>query len=1544
MAFSDDVINNPNFGRMYRTNSNFRSLVDRFALNHPNTALAKLLGKIRIDVSSQNAVRFGVENRSEMFVTMEDALRASADPISRTAMYTGRRGKTAMTGPYTNGIANFLADKFGVDVKVTNFKVNAAGSSEDAVLEALDQIIGRKGKDYLGLPVVDQEQINILQIFKGNKALTLDQILTDILGAPSDEIQDVGTIFKRLKVLTSERAIFNIVDPTVNDRIKIASFDPQKFFSSDPVAKRSAEDMARLVSGSPGSTLSFSEALKEVYNTMADGLSFMTQESYQAQLDITKKQGMDMIHRARAGKASSLKGSFEYKEFEKLEQEGRKVVQKAAQSSKDFEKGLTSNVRIISPQDVTGRIADPRFFKGDIAPLTQSELDDLIRRGEVNLPHGTKIKDIAAFVPSSDHKPEMRIGSFSGITFEAQGMPKRAETNILTLATFRHHLGVDYLKTGLEDEANEAIEGLRKGEIKPGLLNMIEELKNWSPLESEGPAAAAAAREGRAFAIRLEKLIGSNIPIQMHDSSATEMFSAIKRHYTKYQKGKYGQKLVLDGEQIPQYALRFPMMGSTSAHVRNIHNVRSLERPDGGLSGTIQIDWDRGRYGLLGMDIFRAKHAFGGFDLDDRLYSILQYDSSTKRLLALTLRDPNELGEFMYFDADITHDKNIPREIKSLYGKLQGLKMKIAAGQERSPQSLNRMIAEHDELSETLDRWFRGYSVTVKNKRGTRKVVESQNYIKEVNLSERFGRTRAGVNVFAAPKGYQTDIQGYTRSSFFRGFSSSDEILGLSTHGVDAASQLSYLARLELQEEGTAQAGRGIFKFVGHDTDYFHKQTGFFSDETMNLPRGSKTGPRLSADAIERRIRQESMSQGILGRFVNQGSFLDEFVQTNLADLSDEDAEKFIEELKKTKFGYLTRETIIDAYTKEGNEEILTKAEEIIQRNANSLGSLIGTMHERGVTSSFGLDPLFYSQRFASNAKANENLLMGYAHARGITLATDEDRIKVRNLLLLDENDPKAVVTSLFRFKHAFGDTLETKSGEISKEATENFLGALKDSGVDLSDAQLQSDAKEFINDYVNRSKANRSLEQLLDKTHPSDLKNVLTGMLDDTAGLSDEEAALMRSSLIPEDINMGSIRKLWQLGYLKENMGEDGLKSLSVNDKTRKLVLAIAQMASENKMASDSAESVLGMLSTVSPDGTGISMLDIFSEAMNKHVISPKMIGQIRGVNSLDDLYKIIDKDTLSLTAEMSRIFDPVERDFELMRAVARVSQNERISLEHTYRGIDPSDIDSLDSIRRESNNLFRTFTDNQGTTHTSILQEIQDSIYNRVSKRGRYVRGDLDKIHGEVSDIVSQQFNKGWSRTMMDSSKLAMVIPDMPNLRRRATSIKPGSGRFLQRMTADNAAEYVITARNVKERMTRFSGESWSKLMEIPMFRKGAMVAGVFAAVGVIYGATRDRTPEDMQGPPLLPGGSAYEDFSDSEMDMSSIYPSVNNRSGFGNNQGVLYRVNTYGSSSSSNSIQNALAEITGATSTIGNMYNARETIKSRGNSQAVLNERVG
>jgi hypothetical protein len=90
-------------------------------------------------------------------------------------------------------------------------------------------------------------------------------------------------------------------------------------------------------------------------------------------------------------------------------------------------------------------------------------------------------------------------------------------------------------------------------------------------------------------------------------------------------------------------------------------------------------------------------------------------------------------------------------------------------------------------------------------------------------------------------------------------------------------------------------------------------------------------------------------------------------------------------------------------------------------------------------------------------------------------------------------------------------------------------------------------------------------------------------------------------------------------------------------------------------------------------------------------------------------------------------------------------------------------------------------------------------------------------------------------------------------------------------------------------------------NKIFRNSVYAAGALIVGSFA-----YSHYKDRTEEDIQGPPLLPGGSAYEE---NYPDRSAEIPQIGT---INYNPGVSYKVNLYGNRDSVNTFRSQAMEL--------------------------------
>lgn len=1415
MAGIEDIINNPNFGRMYRNNSQFRKMADRM-LSDTSTKQTSLFNKIRIAVDTDNKVRFNAgaagtfNNLREAVINSWAGWRTNKETTAAT---------TAYNGAYHNKLAQAIArgDK-NISVNVKTFDTQI-GSVEDFY-----RMVGtNEANEFLGLVIPNQEQIRLMEVTQGGRKLSMQEIL-DRLGWTAS---DAGSIFKRLSIATSDRVLSQVQDTPFN----VVTFDTSKLLGRNvPGLKTQVNALARIQAGEGASLRDIAKVRKNIWETMSDGMSFVPDASIRQMIKDNQTEGRALIQNGRI-------------------KEGTAMLESAKQMLKDFNKGVSFNTRLLGGVDAaTGFNLD--FGKGDSIRITNessSRLQRLLGRTPQNP------REIAAFFPRADNKPELRSTGIRMRTLEPQGLPNQATSNVITTATFQDFLNPNrYFEKAMERDIADGIEGIRQGRITPGLRKMLDELKAWTPSPDASLVEIQQMREAQSFVRRLEKMDAAGVNFNISDTTTNQMFSALQKHYGRYQKGKFGQSLNFEGQQSPFFAMRFPMAGSTSAHMHNLdfdlalngqaYNQTGTEL----MSNTLYIDQKSGRFGLRGIDIYRSKAAFGGMDLDDRLYSVLRYDSSAKRLLAFTFRDPTAMGEYNIFDADIANDRNIHAKIRKVWADKKSAEMDIIASSNKNKAAAMR---KRDQAVDILNRYFNGEEVLVDGER------VSQNFIEKVDIKKMFDKTRA--NRMFAPTGYAVSdsFEGY-ENSLLRSMRNSKEAK------LNARTMAARLGKEQAAElSGQTTASPFIFKNLGYSE--YRQGTGYFQmpeavRDYINQT-GRSTTAELSSDAIRRRIATEQGASGLLGRYVNAESVFDEFLQSNMRGLSEPLRNELDQTLKgmKQKLPDIPREVVIDASVKDAAEGVINAAEEGILTYHRNLGYLIGHMQQVAGDSGerVGLDPIFFQQRVATNAAGLRAMTEGY-QASGAKYVNEAS-------LLLPENDPKAYVSQMYKFFKNTTEELVDRGKELSQEAAERMLGVV--GNIEFTPEEMGR-ASHFLEE---QSKNAAHLAATMKEIGSTDIGETLRMMMDESADLADAQLDRLRyASDDFEEANSAAIRTLDDMGMFDSEV-ENGIRYIRPGEGMNRQILAIAKLASENKIADPNIKSVMDSLTLMSNDDEGLSMLDLFNEA-----VKSQQFGDMSKLTSLGHIQEFMGTEN----------------------ALKQMSHGQKLNL--------------LDRIMDVST------AENVPTTQR-LADDVMGSIYDSgVMQRGEY----LGLAHAK--------------RAFFDETARGALPLSRPNLRMR--NIGPtGTRRYIRREAADTVANDVIRNKPLRERIERLDLNYVKKLVEDePWAKKGLVGIAAFALLGVGHKIAKEITPEEAKGPPLLPGGSAYEDYP--TLPVPSIYSSgVNNQ-----NDSSLYQVNVAGGNYDPYELQSAMQKITGGMFNT-QVYPARQTHSLRMNAYQTLHE---
>ena len=147
------------------------------------------------------------------------------------------------------------------------------------------------------------------------------------------------------------------------------------------------------------------------------------------------------------------------------------------------------------------------------------------------------------------------------------------------------------------------------------------------------------------------------------------------------------------------------------------------------------------------------------------------------------------------------------------------------------------------------------------------------------------------------------------------------------------------------------------------------------------------------------------------------------------------------------------------------------------------------------------------------------------------------------------------------------------------------------------------------------------------------------------------------------------------------------------------------------------------------------------------------------------------------------------------------------------------------------------------------------------------------LDQNDGNIEEILN--FGRG---------------SDAPALEPKRTLSAEDMDRVT--LSGDGPPDGPPPTRNYKSFMDSWRDGQLGEAFKNPTVKKSAYAAAALIGASLMYSATKDRTPESASGPPLLPGGSAYENMAQRQPQM----PNVSMFSGY--NEGTSLQVNIEGS----------------------------------------------
>jgi hypothetical protein len=474
---------------------------------------------------------------------------------------------------------------------------------------------------------------------------------------------------------------------------------------------------------------------------------------------------------------------------------------------------------------------------------------------------------------------------------------------------------------------------------------------------------------------------------------------------------------------------------------------------------------------------------------------------------------------------------------------------------------------------------------------------------------------------------------------------------------------------------------------------------------------------------------------------------------------------------------------------------------------------------------------------------------------------------------LLSETDNKSFISQQFQGLLDIKGSLDEGAILIQQEARAARLDALK--GMNFT-ADEMAGASDFIS---TMSEEGRLRREFLSQSDDVDMQT-LAQMLE-----SGETVDL--------DMNAAGMRHLYEKGLFDEYTDANGLKHLGQTERAERQILAVSNLLAEN-------DASLDMLMSMGDEGGG-SIFDLHNSAFQRHITGPKLLDEIKGINTIDGLSEFIEQgnDGLKFTAKAQGIYDPTERSVALL--------------------------DRITSI-----NNAKSF----GAEKKALMGRQSDFLLNEIEASGQAEAADINMLSDSVRTSL-----RGFEG---DPTMLRMPIGSFRYRAKGTSYVGPtgdGTKRLGARAISDELADDVVNVRSVRDTMRSLDTAALKELWGHAGFRKGIIGAGIFAGFGVAYHMAKDPTPEEAGGPPLMPGGSPYENYPMPNMDMvSSMYSQTPQTP-----QGMLYQVSATGNFNT-NDLSSSIARIGGGSPMRTNIGNARQVLANPATSVTRLNEMMG
>jgi hypothetical protein len=545
--------------------------------------------------------------------------------------------------------------------------------------------------------------------------------------------------------------------------------------------------------------------------------------------------------------------------------------------------------------------------------------------------------------------------------------------------------------------------------------------------------------------------------------------------------------------------------------------------------------------------------------------------------------------------------------------------------------------------------------------------------------------------------------------------------------------------------------------------------------------------------------------------------------------------------------------------------------------------------------------------------------------------------------------DKDAAVIAFERIAQKQGIDLSESVAQAAIESKFERIGRLRALGMEagLSDDLLAGIDTEFLRQRLKNTQDQMRAIESLQRGFSQEMARASTVTDDMTAYLAQiTEARRTKDNNLLENISrLAGLSADSAYAHASQNakLGENAKNALDARIAAMNARSSMSHMSEVNvsrdaskiaqnildeyiKMADDNSD-LLGLLARESND---IADTSIAEAQIKRMMIGDKVRGMIFSAASetegttiqdiLDNMERLSNTSTyrkargyqklVTATGDENDLINMVKaaqnaREIKFLRRQGMLSNLEELSDEmvNTFKDIYGKSNQERQEILEESKAVLRTFMNSSSSSGQALRTGVGITDDQRMTMA--LIRGLGDGTFLDSLGLAQEAQEQSRAILNMANAKRYLAETGMEEMLTyggsNAAAFAPEniddilSSEERQRVIAglgDDSQEAFVKKSSYKR-----LGESWreGKLGEAfknPMVKKSAYGALGLMAASFIYSASKDRTPEDAAGPPLLPGGSAYEP-------LPSRAPQVPNASMFsGYNEGLGYNVHIEGS----------------------------------------------